>query len=104
MKKIILIFVTFVMTFVASESFAADKKESKKETITVDFITDIDCDHCVKKIMNYMPYQKGIKGVKVDLPKKVVSVSYDSSKSSNTNITSLFKNIDVKANVIPLKE
>ncbi|MFR6634569.1 MAG: heavy-metal-associated domain-containing protein [Alistipes onderdonkii] len=49
--------------------------------MTTVFTTDIDCEHCVKKIMNNVPsLGKGVKDVKVDLPKKEVTVVYDSTK------------------------
>ena len=62
------------------------------------FTTDIDCEHCVKKIMNNVPsLGKGVKDVKVDLPKKEVTVVYDSTKNSDDNIVKGFASIKVKA-------
>lgn len=97
MKKIILALVAVLMSisFTVVESIA----EPKKKSVTVEFLTDIDCDHCAKKIMNYMPFQKGIKEVEVDLESKVVTISYDEKKSSNDAIIKLFKKIDIEATV-----
>gem|GEM_PF-1287042 len=76
---------------------AAGKPAQKKEVTTV-FVTDIDCEHCVKKIMNNVPsLGKGIKDVKVDLPKKEVTVIYDASKNNDENIVKGFATIKVKA-------
>lgn len=62
-----------------------------KKTVTTVFTTDIDCEHCVKKIMNNVPsLGKGVKDVKVDLPKKEVTVVYDSTKNSDDNIVKGF--------------
>ncbi|MFR9611524.1 MAG: cation transporter [Rikenellaceae bacterium] len=102
MKRLILMFVALMVTFTATESFAAGKKENTKVT-TTEFLTDIDCDHCVKKVMDFMPYQKGVKNVKVDLPTKVINVSYDNRKSSNEEVVKLFKKIDVVAKVVKPK-
>lgn len=75
----------------------AGKPAQKKEVTTV-FVTDIDCEHCVKKIMNNVPsLGKGIKDVKVDLPKKEVTVIYDASKNNDENIVKGFATIKVKA-------
>ena len=77
---------------------AAAGKPAAKKIVTTVFVTDIDCDHCVKKIMNNVPsLGKGIKDVKVDLPKKEVTVIYDASKNNDENIVKGFATIKVKA-------
>lgn len=81
----------------AAKPAAADKKN----TTTV-FVTDIDCEHCVKKIMNNVPsLGKGIKDVRVDLPTKEVTVVYDATKNSDANIVKGFASLKVKAEPKP---
>ena len=76
----------------------AAKPAAEKKTVTTVFVTDIDCDHCVKKIMNNVPsLGKGIQDVEVDLPTKEVTVTYDASKNSDENIIKGFASIKVKA-------
>ncbi len=94
MKKIILMVIAMVMTVGIAEVSAA-KKEVKMAT--TEFITTIDCDHCVKKVMDFMPHQKGVKDVKVNLPKKLVTVSYDAGKTSDAAIIKAFRKIDITA-------
>lgn len=101
MKRFILMAIAMVMTLSVTNLSAAPKKEKKGSKIeTVSFVTSIDCDHCVKKVMNFMPTQKGIKEVVVDLPTKVIKVGYDNRKSSEEAIIKLFDKIDVEAKVI----
>ena len=77
---------------------AAAGKPAAKTIVTTVFVTDIDCDHCVKKIMNNVPsLGKGIKDVKVDLPKKEVTVVYDGTKNDDANIVKGFASLKVKA-------
>ena len=77
---------------------AAAGKPAAKKIVTTVFVTDIDCDHCVKKIMNNVPSPgKGIKDVKVDLPKKEVTVVYDGTKNDDANIVKGFASLKVKA-------
>ena len=77
---------------------AAPGKPAAKKIVTTVFVTDIDCDHCVKKIMNNVPsLGKGIKDVKVDLPKKEVTVVYDGTKNDDANIVKGFASLKVKA-------
>ena len=52
MKKILMICLALVMGL--GMCAAAGKPAQKKEVTTV-FVTDIDCEHCVKKIMNNVP-------------------------------------------------
>lgn len=81
----------------------AAKPAAQKKTVTTVFTTDIDCDHCAKKIMNNVPsLGKGIKDVQVDLPTKEVTVTYDAAKNSDENIVKGFASIKVKAT--PKKE
>ena len=77
---------------------AAAGKPAAKKIVTTVFVTDIDCDHCVKKIMNNVPSQgKCIKEGKVDLPKKEVTVVYDGTKNDDANIVKGFASLKVKA-------
>ena len=77
---------------------AAAGKPAAKKIVTTVFVTDIDCDHCVKKIMNNVQsLGKGIKDVKVDLPKKEVTVVYDGTKNDDANIVKGFASLKVKA-------
>ena len=83
MKKILMICLALVMGL----GMCAAEKPANKKTVTTVFTTDIDCEHCVKKIMNNVPsLGKGVKDVQVDLPKKEVTVVYDGTKNNDENI------------------
>ena len=95
MKKLAMLCLALLMG--AGATMAA-KTAAEKKTVTTVFVTDIDCDHCVKKIMNNVPsLGKGIKDVEVDLPTKEVTVTYDASKNNDENIIKGFASIKVKA-------
>lgn len=95
MKKFVLF--CLALTMGVGVCAAAGKPAAKKIVTTV-FVTDIDCDHCVKKIMNNVPsLGKGVKDVKVDLPKKEVTVVYDGTKNDDANIVKGFASLKVKA-------
>ena len=96
MKKLVSICLALVLCAGAFAAPASAKKE--KKTVTTVFVTDIECDHCVKKIMDNVPsLGKGIKDVRVDLPKKEVTVVYDASKNDDANIVEGFASLKVKA-------
>ena len=95
MKKLVLFYLALAMGVGVC---AAAGKPAAKKIVTTVFVTDIDCDHCVKKIMNNVPsLGKGIKDVKVDLPKKEVTVVYDGTKNDDANIVKGFASLKVKA-------
>ena len=102
MKKLAMLCLALLMG--AGVTMAA-KPAAEKKTVTTVFVTDIDCDHCVKKIMNNVPsLGKGIKDVEVDLPTKEVTVTYDASKNNDENIIKGFASIKVKAEPKPAAE
>ena len=95
MKKFVLFCLALAMGVCVC---AAAGKPAAKKIVTTVFVTDIDCDHCVKKIMNNVPsLGKGIKDVKVDLPKKDDTVVYDGTKNDDANIVKGFASLKVKA-------
>lgn len=102
MKKIVMLCLVLLM---GVGVYAAQKPADAKKVVTTVFTTDIDCDHCVKKIMENVPsLGKGVKDVKVDLPKKEVAVTYDTSKNDNETIIKGFASIKVKAEVKAAKK
>ena len=92
MKKIIALFAMLAM--VAGVATAAPKVEKKIATVV--FTTDLDCHHCAQKVMNSIPFEKGIKDVKVDVPTKTVTVMFDVAKNSIESLTKAFESIKVK--------
>jgi mercuric ion binding protein len=82
-----------------SEVSGAVKKEKKEKAIvTAVFVTDVDCAHCVDKILNNVPtLGRGIKDVQVDLQTKEVTVVYDASKNDERTIVEGLASLKVKA-------
>ncbi len=101
MKKLLSLCLVAVVSLVFTTSFAAPAPAQEKSPIvTTQFMTDIDCESCTKKIMNSMPYKKGVKDVNVDVPKKVVTVKFDSQKCNNEALLKSFDKLKIKASVI----
>lgn len=96
MKKLLLLCLVAVM---GAGVCSAQKKGTKQDRmVTVVFDTDIDCEHCAKKIMNNVPsLGKGVEDVKVDVPTKEVTVTFDNTKNSVANLIKGFASIKVKA-------
>ena len=75
---------------------AQEPKKGEKSTVTVEFLTDIDCAGCAKKVTNTIPYEKGVKDVKVDVPTKTVTVTFDPAKTNEQALTKAFEKIKIK--------
>ena len=100
MKKIMMILAALAM--VAGVATAAPKQKAEKKISTVVFTTDLDCHHCAQKVLNTIPYEKGIKDVQVDVPTKTVTVKFDEAKNSTESLTKAFESIKVK--VVKIKK
>ena len=85
-----------MLAVVAGVATAAPKQKAEKKIATVVFTTDLDCHHCAQKVLNTIPYEKGIKDVQVDVPTKTVTVKFDEAKNSVESLTKAFESIKVK--------
>lgn len=99
MKKIL--FVCLAAALSLSVGTLAAKNDKKAKTVTTVFKTDIDCEHCAERIMANIPFEKGVKDVKVDVPSKEVTVVYDASKNTPEGLIKGFSKIRVKAEACP---
>ena len=95
MKKIIMLCLMAVIGFGVSDAMAQKKSDAALKTTV--FMTDVDCETCAKKIDNSIPFQKGVKEVKVDVPSRKVTVTYDATKSSDEALIKAFKKIKINA-------
>ena len=98
MKKIMMILAALAM--VAGVATAAPKQKAEKKIATVVFTTNLDCHHCAQKVLNTIPYEKGIKDVQVNVPTKTVTVKFDEAKNSTESLTKAFESIKVKVVMI----
>lgn len=96
MKKLVLVCLAAVMGL--GVCVAQKTPGAKKGTTTVVFATDMDCDHCVTKIMNNVPsLGKGVKDVQADVETKEVTVVFDPSRNDIEHIVKGFASLKVEA-------
>lgn len=101
MKKIILLCLLAVMGVGIGSAVAQKKAVVLKTTV---FATDIDCENCAKKVTNSIPFQKGVKDVKVDVPTQTVTITYDSAKTNDAALLKALQKVKVKAEIAPAKK
>ena len=97
MKKIIMLCLLAVMGFGVADAVAQKKGDAALKTTV--FLTDVDCETCAKKIDNSLPFQKGVKEVKVDVPTRKVTVTFDTTKTNEEALIKAFKRIKINAEV-----
>lgn len=91
MKKLLIILMALTLGMGAAT--AQDKKAKKTETVK--FVTNLDCENCAKKILNVIPFKKGVKDVVVDVPTKTVEVTFDTRKTNRERLVEELAKIDV---------
>lgn len=93
MKKILTL--VLLLTIGMGVATAQQKKEAKKNRATVTFVTDLDCESCAKKVLDVIPFRKGVKDVVVDVAKRTVEVTYDPRKTDEKSLIDALGKIDV---------
>lgn len=97
MKKILLMCLVALIGIGTAD--AQKPKKGEKKSVTVEFLTSIDCEGCAKKVNETIPYEKGVREVSIDVPSKIVTVTYDPAKTNNENIIKAFEKIKLEASV-----
>lgn len=99
MKKILMMCLVLVMSMGVAVAQKPAKKATKQYVTTV-FVTNLDCPNCAKKVENNVPsLGKGIKDLKIDLPTREVTVTYDATKNNPETIIKGFESLKVEASV-----
>lgn len=80
-------FFILVLFFLFTASQAKAVEIVKNKTVKIK-CTEMSCDGCKKKITKSINYLDGIKKVNIDLESKIITVTFDESKTSTENIVS----------------
>ena len=105
MKRYLIIALTLLLV-AGTAAFAQDKKQKKQANIQeVTFVTTIDCKNCVKKVEANLPYEKGIKDMKVNLDDRTVWIKYDATKTDKEKLAAAIVKLGYEAEeLIPEEE
>ena len=107
MKRIFtLMMAVLLLAGAATAAQAQDKKQKKQANLQeVTFVTTIDCKNCVKKVEANLPYEKGIKDMKVTLDDQTVWIKYDANKTDKEKLAEAIRKLGYEAEeVIPEEE
>jgi mercuric ion binding protein len=92
---ITIIIFAFLITMLTNNAFAI--KNTKEKTVV--FAVSMDCNSCVKKIEGSIPYEKGVKDLKVSLDKKEVTVTFRADKTSTEVLIKAFNKLGYDASI-----
>lgn len=97
MKNLLKIFAVALVAFLSINlsASAQDKKEAE-----VKFSVTIDCQNCVKKLEANLPFEKGVKDLKVNLEDKTVWFKYQSDKTDKEKLAKAIEKLGYKATEI----
>ena len=88
LKKAIMALSLILLTTVA---FA--NKEEVKKSDTVVFKVEMDCMGCAGKIEKNIPFEKGVKDLKVDFKAQKVSITYKTKATNKENLNKAIKKL-----------
>lgn len=82
---------------------AQSKKSQKKEVEIMLSIPDLDCPNCVKKIEAKMPYEKGVRDLKVSLEDRTIWISFEEAKTNKEELAKALDKLGFPAKEIEKK-
>ena len=71
--------------------------------VQVVFATSIHCANCGKKVQENISFEKGVKDLKVDVPTKQVTVTFNTAKTDTTKLKNAINKLGYSAEVVEYK-
>lgn len=77
-----------VLVFTA---YAGERKKTPLQEVT--FVVSLHCENCVRKVQDNIPFEKGVKDLKVSLEDKTVWIQYSPDKTSRDKLVSAIERL-----------
>lgn len=71
--------------------------------VQVVFATSIHCANCGRKVQENLSFEKGVKDLKVDVPGKTVTVTFNPAKTDTLKLKTALKKLGYSAEVVDYK-
>jgi len=104
MKTFAALMILQVAFAVCTQVTAQDKKQKAAKTETMKCWVSMDCESCKAKIEKNIPFEKGVSDLKVDLPTKMVTLTYKPDKTSPEKLEKAIQKLGYKTEIIPDKK
>lgn len=66
------------------------------------FVTNLDCEHCKKKIEENVSFEKGVKDLHVDVAAKKVEITFDAARTDTLKLGNSIRRLGYKAKAVSL--
>lgn len=83
---------------------AQSKKEKKENIQTMKCWVSMTCENCKAKVEKNIPFEKGVKGLEVDLPTKIATIKYQPAKTSPEKLEKAIQKLGFKTEIIKEEE
>ncbi|MDD2491322.1 MAG: heavy-metal-associated domain-containing protein [Bacteroidales bacterium] len=105
MKRIkTIILAVAALILVSSVTVDAQNKKNQKNEVQITLsIPDLDCPNCVKKIEAKMPYEKGVRDLKVSLEDRTIWISFEEAKTNKDELAKALEKLGFPAKEIEKK-
>lgn len=102
MKKIAIQYL-FIMGFIALHSISLFGQETKKEEKinTINIMTSAQCEMCKDRIEGKMAFEKGVRNVMLNVDTKILTITYNTKKTSPEKLRLAVSKIGYDADNIP---
>ena len=90
-----------VAAMIVVSATAQDKTTKlKKNEAEVTYLVSIDCPHCVAKLEAKLPFEKGVKDLKVSLETTTIWFKYDVRKTDVEKLKTAIEKLGYEAKVL----
>lgn len=108
MKNLPKTLIALILMQFAFASFSPVQSQEKKpatvKTETMKCWVSMDCAGCQEKIEKNLPFEKGVTGLQVDLPTKMVSVTFKSGKTTPEKIEKALQKLGFETEIVKEKK
>lgn len=102
LKQLFQAIMAAVVILVNTEGKSMAQRPSAREEVKIQ--TDLHCESCKKKIVDYMTFEKGVTAIAADVDSKVVTIEYRTNRTNEEKLVKALEKLGYKAAVIKEEE
>lgn len=96
--RVLRIIISLVLILTTAAPIVAQDKN--KGLTTVVLSSNIKCNNCKNRIEKNIPYEKGVKDLKVDVEKKTITIVFKTDKNSAQKLLEAVEKLGYKSEII----
>jgi len=102
MKNVIRIITMIMLALATTIGMQAQEQEKKKDSklTTVVLHSEISCNNCKQRIEKNIPFEKGVKDLKVSLADKTVTIVFRNDKNTSEKLCEAVTKLGYKSVII----